>query len=274
MQGPRLAPQLPGLGLLEAILADDILAGADPEDADGDGISGRASVVWSVEYGAPMLGRFGHKAGMATLRGQVAREFHDHLGLSTTLMPEGWGDCTEPQAACRLAPDGGDAAQGGHEVSDEALDLLTFHVSNLGVPARRDVDDPEVLRGRTIFHQSDCASCHQPAFVTATLRGRDEHSTQLIWPYSDLLLHDMGEGLADGRPDGVATGAEWRTAPLWGLGLAAQVSGAAGFLHDGRARSPLEAILWHGGEAQGARDAVVALPPDDRAALLRFLDSL
>lgn len=274
MLGPRLPPQLPGLGLLEAIPAAEILAGADPLDADGDGISGRASVVLAPEFGVPMLGRFGHKAAMATLRAQTASAFLIDMGLSSTLFPEGWGDCTAAESACRAAPDGGDPEQGGHEVSDAVLDLVTFYVSNLGVPARRGVDDPEVLRGRTIFHEVGCAACHRPAFVTATLSGRDQHSFQLIWPYTDLLLHDMGEGLADGRPEGTASGSEWRTAPLWGLGLSAQVAGQPRFLHDGRARSPLEAILWHGGEGQAARDAVAALPHDDRAALIRFLESL
>ncbi len=271
---PRVAPPLVGLGLLEAIASADILAGADPEDADGDGISGRASIVWSAEYNAPMLGRFGHKAVLPTLRAQAASAFFTDIGLSTSLHPQGWGECTEAQVACRAAPDGGDTAHGGVEVPDALLDLVTFYVANLGVPARRGVDDPEVLRGRSIFYEAGCAACHRPAYVTATLHDRDQHSFQLIWPYTDLLLHDMGEGLADGLAEGRASGSEWRTAPLWGLGLTAQVAGEGSFLHDGRARSPLEAILWHGGEGQAARDAVAALAPDDRAALIRYLESL
>ena len=272
--GPRVAPQLIGLGLLEAIASADILAGADPEDADGDGISGRASIVWSTEYDAPMLGRFGHKAVMATLRAQAASAFFSDIGLSTSLFAPGWGDCSEAETACRAAPDGGDAEHNGLEVTDAQLDLVTVYVANLGVPARRGVDDPEVLRGRSIFYEAGCAGCHRPSYVTATLNDRDQHSFQLIWPYTDLLLHDMGVGLADARPEGRASGAEWRTAPLWGLGLAAQVAGQGSYLHDGRARSPLEAILWHGGEGQAARDAVAALAPDDRAALIRYLESL
>ena len=271
---PRVAPQMIGLGLLEAIATADILALADPDDADGDGISGRAAIVWSPEFDAPMLGRFGHKGGSATVRQQTARAFLGDLGLSTTLFPDGQGDCTEAEVDCRAAPDGGDPAQGGVEVSDEALDLVTFYARNLGVPARRDVDDPEVLRGRTIFRQLGCAACHHPAFVTARLTDRPEQSFQLIWPYTDLLLHDMGDGLADNRPEGRASGREWRTPPLWGIGLTRQVSGHTFFLHDGRARSLIEAILWHGGEAEAARDAVIHLAPDDRAALIRFLESL
>lgn len=274
MLSPRVAPQMIGLGLLEAIPAEDILALADPDDADGDGISGRVSIVWSPEYDAPMLGRFGHKAGAATVRQQSAGAFSGDMGLSTSLHPDGWGECTAVQTACREAPDGGDAEHGGLEISDAALDLVTFYAQNLGVPARRDVDDPEVLRGRAIFHSLNCSGCHVPSHVTARLRGRDEHSFQLIWPYTDLLLHDMGEGLADHRPEGRASGTEWRTAPLWGIGLTQRVSGHTFFLHDGRARNLLEAVLWHGGEAQAARDGVVALMPDDRAALLRFLESL
>jgi len=274
MLSARVAPQMIGLGLLEAIATEDILALADPLDADGDGISGRPAIVWSPEFDAPMLGRFGYKGGSATVRQQSAAAFLGDMGLSTTLFPDGQGECTEAEVDCRAAPDGGDPEQGGVEVSDEALDLVTFYARNLGVPARRDLDDPEVLRGRTIFHQLQCAGCHHPAFVTARLQDRPEQSFQLIWPYTDLLLHDMGEGLADNRPEGRATGREWRTPPLWGIGLTRQVSGHSFFLHDGRARSLIEAILWHGGEAQAPRDAVVALAPDDRAALIRFLESL
>jgi CxxC motif-containing protein (DUF1111 family) len=154
------------------------------------------------------------------------------------------------------------------------MDLVTFYSRNLGVPARRNSDDPHVLRGKKVFYDVGCTSCHVPKFVTHRLANREEHSFQLIWPYSDLLLHDMGEGLADNRPEGRATGREWRTAPLWGIGLTQQVSPRATFLHDGRARTLLEAILWHGGEAVAARDKVVALPPADRAALISFLESL
>ena len=160
------------------------------------------------------------------------------------------------------------------EIDQPNMDLVTFYSRNVSVPARRDLDAPEVLRGKSVFYDSGCASCHQPKFVTHRLLDRPEQSFQLIWPYSDLLLHDMGAGLADNRPEARATGREWRTAPLWGIGLTQQVSDRATFLHDGRARTLLEAILWHGGEAQAARDTVVALPPADRAALITFLESL
>lgn len=265
----RVAPPLLGLGLLDAIPGADLLALADPEDADGDGISGRAAQRPSPSLGGTLPGRFGHRAGEPTLRDQAASAFSLDLGLSSSPYPAAWGDCTETQVACRAGPHGDDAEHGGLEISDEALTLVTFFTATLGVPARRDVDSPEVLRGRAIFHLSGCADCHRPAHVTARLAGaNDPRSFQLLWPYSDLLLHDLGEGLAD------AEGSEWRTAPLWGLGLTRQVNPAAGFLHDGRARTPLEAILWHGGEAQGARDTIAALPADDRAALITFLESL
>ena len=273
MLSPRVAPQMIGLGLLEAIPAADILANADPDDEDGDGISGRPNVVWSVEYGMPMLGRFGLKAGAPTVRHQSAEAFAGDIGISSPLFPDPWGDCTGGQPDCRSAPHG-DRDDRGHEIDDIGLDLVTFYSRNLGVPARRDVADPEVLRGKGVFHAAGCTSCHQPSFVTHRLEDRPEQSFQLIWPYTDLLLHDMGEGLADNRPEARATGREWRTPPLWGIGLTKQVSGHTYFLHDGRARSLLEAILWHGGEAKPHRDAVVEMPAEDRAALIRFLESL
>ena len=273
MLSPRVAPQMIGLGLLEAIPAADILAKADPDDADGDGISGRPNIVWSVEYDQPMLGRFGLKAGSPTVREQSADAFAGDIGISTPLKSSGWGECTAAQQACRTAIHG-DGDVRVTEVDAEGLELVTFYSRNLAVPARRDVDDPKVLRGKEVFHSTGCVSCHTPSFVTHRLDGQPEQSFQLIWPYTDMLLHDMGSGLADNRPEARATGSEWRPPPLWGIGLTEQVSGHSYFLHDGRARSLLEAVLWHGGEAQPQRDAVVAMPPEDRAALIRFLESL
>ncbi|MGG7567154.1 di-heme oxidoredictase family protein [Rhodovulum sp. DZ06] len=276
MLSPRVAPQMLGLGLLEAIPAAEIIARADPEDADGDGISGRVQVAISSEYGVPMLGRFGLKAGAPTVRQQSADAFTGDIGISNPLHPGGWGECTEAQADCRTAPHGGDpgGVGGGLEVDAEGLDLVTFYSRNLAVPARRNAADSQVLRGKALFHAFACAACHTPKHVTARLEDRPEQSFQLIWPYTDLLLHDMGPGLADGRPEGRANGREWRTPPLWGIGLTEQVSGHSYFLHDGRARSLLEAVLWHGGEAEAARDAVAEADPEDRAALIAFLESL
>ena len=273
MLSPRVAPQMIGLGLLEAIPVQDLMANADPHDQDGDGISGRANIVWAAEFDAPMMGRFGHKAGMPTIMEQSAAAFSGDIGISNPLFPAGYGDCTEEQRDCVNAPHG-DGDDRTFEVDDVGMDLVAFYSRNLGVPARRDVDDPQVLHGKQVFHDTGCASCHTPSFVTHRMEDRPEHSFQLIWPYTDLLLHDMGEGLADNRPEARATGREWRTPPLWGVGLTEQVSGHTQFLHDGRAQSLLEAILWHGGEAQAARDAVVSMPKPDREALIRFLESL
>lgn len=272
MLSPRVAPQMIGLGLLEAIPAEDILALADPEDQNGDGISGRANIVWSREFNQPMLGRFGHKAGMPTIKEQSAAAFAGDIGISTPLFTAPSGDCTAAQSACQTAPHG--APEGGFEADEQALDLVTHYSRNLAVPARRGVDAPEVLQGKEVFYTSGCAACHTPKFVTHRLADRPEQSFQLIWPFTDLLLHDMGPALADNRPEARATGTEWRTAPLWGIGLTKTVSGQATFLHDGRARSILEAILWHGGEAENARNKVIAMPKTDRAALLRYLESL
>ncbi len=272
---PRIANPMIGLGLLEAIPSEDILALADPEDRDGDGISGRPNMVWSRHFDAPMLGRFGWKAGEPTVEEQSAAAFHGDIGISSPLFRAPAGDCTAEQVDCLAAPHGAGDVR-GDEIDQTGMDLVTFYARNLAVPMRRDVDDPEVLRGKEMFSEAGCAACHTPKYVTARLTDKDDapRSFQLIWPYTDLLLHDMGEGLADHRPEHRATGREWRTAPLWGIGLTARVSGPTTYLHDGRARTLLEAVLWHGGEAQRARDAVVEMPSEDRAALLRFLESL
>ena len=273
MLSPRVAPQMIGLGLLESIPAADILAGADPDDRDGDGISGRPNVVWSVEHDQPMLGRFGLKAGSPTIMEQSAAAFAGDIGISSSLFPAGAGECTAAQTQCQNAIHGDQDAR-DTEIDAEGMDLVTFYSGNLAVPARRGVDDPQVLRGKEAFYSTGCTSCHTPSFVTNRLEDQPAQSFQLIWPYTDMLLHDMGEGLADNRPEARATGREWRTPPLWGIGLTKQVSGHTYFLHDGRARSLLGAVLWHGGEAQSQRDAVVDLPSSDRAALITFLESL
>lgn len=273
MISPRLAPPMIGLGLLDAVAEDDILALADPADADGDGISGRANFVWSEARQRVMLGRFGWKAGQPTVTDQTAHAFAADLGLSTPVLAAPHGDCTAAQAACRAAPAGGDPAH-GHEATRDMFDLTVFYAQNLAVPARRDVADPKVLAGKKLFYGSGCTGCHRPKFVTLRDPERPEQSFQLIWPYTDLLLHDMGDGLADGRPEGQASGREWRTPPLWGLGLAGRVSDVPTYLHDGRARSVLEAILWHGGEAEAAKQKVAGMSRAEREALLAFLGSL
>ena len=263
----RIAPPMIGLGLLEAIADADLLALADPDDSNGDGISGRANQVWDDARGQSVIGRFGWKAGQPTLNQQNAHAFAGDMGLTTSLLPA--DDCTAAQAACQQMPNGGSP-----EVSDNILASVLFYSRNLAVPQRRQVDAPQVLKGKALFHQAGCASCHTPKFITRADAAEPELASQTIRPYSDLLLHDMGPGLADQRPEFLASGQEWRTPPLWGIGLTQQVSGHTQFLHDGRARNLLEAIFWHGGEAQAARDAVSHFSRDEREALLAFLNSL
>jgi len=271
---PRVASPMIGLGLIEQIHENDILARADPDDRDGDGISGRPSMVRDAITSEIVLGRFGWKASNPTIELQSAEAFVNDIGISNPRMTNASGDCTERQADCRAMRDGVQANLGATEAPDPVLPLVTFYSRNVAVPARRDVDDPAVLAGKRAFHEAGCASCHQPKFVTRRDAPQEAHRFQLIWPYTDLLLHDMGEGLADGSPVGDASGREWRTPPLWGIGLTKTVSGHTYFLHDGRARTLLEAILWHGGEAKASRDAVVEMSPEARAALLKFLESL
>lgn len=271
---PRVTPPMIGVGLLEAIHSGDILAGADPDDADSDGISGKPSMVRDQATGDLALGRFGWKASTATIEAQTADAFSGDIGISTPPVPANHGDCTDAQPACQNAPHGVQESLGNVEAPDPVLELVTFYSRNVGVPPRRDVDDPVVLRGKELFYDFGCVGCHTPKYVTSRDAPQPEHRFQLIWPYTDLLLHDMGEGLADNRPVGDALGSEWRTPPLWGIGLTETVNDHTFFLHDGRARNLLEAVLWHGGEAEAARDKVIAATPDDRAALIRFLDSL
>ena len=273
MLSPRVAPPMIGMGLIEAIPQADILASADPDDADGDGISGRASLVVSARTGAGSLGRFGWKAGAATVAEQTARAFSGDIGLSSHFSPDAWGDCTRAQTRCREAADGRDPVE-GVEVPGRMFDMVVFYSRHLAVPGRRDVGSAVVLEGKRLFYEAGCTGCHRPKFVTGRDAAQPEHAFQLIWPYSDFLLHDMGEGLADHRPEGFASGREWRTPPLWGIGLTEQVSGHTRFLHDGRARGLLEAVLWHGGEARVARQAVVRMREEEREALLAFMRSL
>lgn len=272
---PRVTPPMIGLGLLEAIPESDILAAADPDDENGDGISGRAKYIWSRAEERVMLGRFGWKLGSPTIADQSSEAMAGDIGISNPLLPHHGGDCTENQPDCLNAPAGIGGPGGDLEASAEVMDMLFFYARNLAVPARRNVDDPTVLRGKELFYQANCTACHTPKHATSTdksvapaLRG------QLIWPYTDLLLHDMGDALADGRPEGTASGTEWRTAPLWGIGLTQTVNGHTNFLHDGRARNLTEAILWHGGEAMTARETFRTMNKADRDALIAFLNSL
>ncbi|WOI09682.1 di-heme oxidoredictase family protein [Thalassospira lucentensis] len=274
MISPRIAPPMIGLGLLEAIPDKILLANADPQDRDGNGISGRVNRVWDIAKDEVAIGRFGWKAGMPSLDQQNQNAFQFDIGLSTPLYPNAYSDCTEAQSLCRGAPNGNDPEFDNLEAHDQITDLVLYYARNIAPPMRPNASDPDVMAGREIFNSIGCASCHTPSYQLPERADMPEQSGQMIWPYSDLLLHDMGDGLADHRPEAEASGTEWRTPPLWGLGRAQEIDPRAAYLHDGRARSILEAVLWHGGEAKPARDAVTFLPSSDRSKLLAFLKSL
>lgn len=267
MTSPRTANAMIGLGLLEAISEDDLLAAADPDDADGDGISGRANRVWDPVTQTVTLGRLGWKANQPGMEQQVQGAFLGDIGITSPLFPQ--QNCPPAQTACAASIAGGEPEAPADTIRD-----VVYYSRLLAVPARRDVQDPAVLRGKSLFQLAGCASCHTPRFVTGTFDGLPELEHQTIFPYTDLLLHDMGEALGDKRPDFLATGTEWRTPPLWGLGLVKTVNGHTNYLHDGRARDTSEAILWHGGEGERAREAFRAMSAKDRAALVRFVESL
>jgi CxxC motif-containing protein (DUF1111 family) len=259
----RIGPQLIGGGLLEAVPDEAILASEDPTDRDGDGISGRAH----RDPATGRVGRFGWKASQPTLEHQVRAAFHEDIGITSEEHP---AEALSPlQRAAISAPSGGAPEVDAHKVA-----RVAHYCRSLAVPAQRDAQDPAVERGRALFADAGCIACHSPTLRTgggspiAALRDAEFH------PYTDLLLHDMGDGLADDRADGGASGREWRTPPLWGIGLVETVNGHTRFLHDGRARNLEEAVLWHGGEAQRARDAFGRMPAADRESLLRFLRSL
>ncbi len=255
---PRLAPALIAPGMLASIPASEIEIQADPQDNNGDGVSGEVSWVWSREQQQKIPGRFGHKAEIATLSEQVQHAFTMDMGLSTPLFPQHAGDCTQAQELCLSAPHGDSPQYDNLEIHQPLVNLIAHYLRHLTPPLPRQPDDPDVLAGKTLFTQIGCASCHRPSWRLGE---------QSIQPYTDLLLHDMGESLSDGN-------AEWRTAPLWGIGLTEQVNGNTYYLHDGRALSLMEAILWHGGEAQPQRDAVLALDATQRDQLIRFIQSL
>ena len=278
---PRIAPQLIGAGLIDAIAEADIVGNARDQAATPGPVKGQANRVWDAfsPKGQDMrVGRFGWKANTATLAHQTAAAFNGDIGITSTQFPQ--ENCTAAQKDCLAAPRGGPktGASEAPEIDDTTLGQVIFWGSALAPVARREPDNAQVLQGQKLFEQAQCAACHRPSYVTqkgpfpqyttAALAG------QKIWPYTDLLLHDMGKGLADGRPDFLASGQQWRTPPLWGLGLFSDVAGHTRMLHDGRARGPLEAVLWHDGEAKPAKDAVLKMTASERAALIRFVMSL
>jgi CxxC motif-containing protein (DUF1111 family) len=263
LTSPRVAPVNFGLGLLEAIPEATIRANADPNDADRDGISGRVNVVFDVPQQRYLIGRFGWKANVGSLVHQTAGAYNGDMGVTTKFFPN--ENCEGEFFGCRdHAP----------EVDTETVGNVAFYTQTLGVPARRGVNDPTNQRGEFVFRAIGCADCHTPSMTTGVLPGVPEVSNQRIHAYTDLLLHDMGDALADDRPDFRANGNEFRTPPLWGIGLVSVVNGHTNFLHDGRARNLLEAVLWHGGEGRNARERFKSLSFSDRRALIAFLNSL
>ncbi|GAM60213.1 probable thiol oxidoreductase [Vibrio ishigakensis] len=263
----RVAPPMIGLGLLEAIPEETILTWAKQQASIDDGVSGRANQVWNVETQQTTIGRFGWKAGQPTLNQQNAAAFNGDVGLTTSLFTA--ENCSQNQSICGELPNGGEP-----EVSDKILGFVEFYTQHLAVPQRRNVDDPQVIKGQQLFANSGCESCHKVDITTAKVDDKPALSEQIIHPYTDLLLHDMGEGLADNRGEFIANGQEWRTPPLWGIGYTEEVNGHTYFLHDGRARSLIEAVLWHGGEAENSKQTVLKFNKQERDALIAFLQSL
>lgn len=264
MMSPRIAPPVFGLGLLEAVDEVDILALADTEDANGDGISGKPNYAWNVDEGKKTLGRFGWKAANPSILQQAAGAYSEDIGITSFIFPN---ESSTNQSQY-------DGLDDEYEVSDSILHAVAFYIRTLAVPSRRNADDEEVLAGKKIFVDAKCSACHLPRLRTKTDVSFPEISNQVIFPYTDLLVHDMGPDLADNRPDFDADGQEWRTSPLWGIGLTRVVNGHQNFLHDGRARTLTEAIMWHGGEAAQSKQFVTNLSRTDRNALIKFIESL
>jgi CxxC motif-containing protein (DUF1111 family) len=261
---PRLAPPVFGLGLLENIPESTLLSFADEYDRDGDGISGRPNYVYNPVSQQKEIGRFGLKANTATIQVQVAGAYNQDMGVTSRIFKQesAWGQTQL------------DNLNDDPELADSTLDRVVFYIKSLAVPARRDVTDATVKRGKELFIQINCAGCHKAVVQTGVDITMAARSNQRIQPFTDLLLHDMGDGLADEYNDFVANGKEWRTAPLWGIGLFEKTNGIPYYLHDGRARTIEEAILWHGGEAQNATDKFKQLDKANRSAVIKFLKSL
>jgi CxxC motif-containing protein (DUF1111 family) len=266
---PRVANPVIGLGLLEAVPAATLNALADLEDRDKDGISGRVNMVWDAAQQSMKAGRFGWKANVASLDHQNAGAARGDMGITTPVFTA--DNCEPEQTACA-------ANAASHppelEMSGAFFERLRIYMQLLAVPRQRGHDWAEVKAGEQLFRAIGCAGCHLPTLKTDATASLAELRDQTFHPFTDLLLHDMGDGLSDGRPDYAASGAEWRTAPLWGIGLTETVSGHTFFLHDGRARTMTEAILWHGGEAEAAKERFRALSKAKRGHLLAFLGSL
>ncbi len=266
----RVAPSIHGMGLIDLIPQAHITNLADELDADKNGISGRVNHVWDITKQASVPGRYGLKANKPTLAMTVAGAFANDLGISNPLFP--MQPCTNSQTKCQQAASGNDKE--GFELTQQQLGLVIDFNRNLAPVKARNLTDSEVLKGRELFYQTGCQNCHQPNFKTAKSTLAPHLSAQTIWPYSDFLLHDLGTDLADHRPDFEANGQEWRTAPLWGVGLQEKVNGSKALLHDGRAQSIEEAILWHGGEALKAKNTFIHLNKSERENLSLFVNAI
>ncbi|WP_299437454.1 di-heme oxidoredictase family protein [uncultured Aquimarina sp.] len=267
LMSPRVAQQTIGLGFISALPDTEITKFEDEFDADDDGISGKANYVWDVEANSLQLGRYGWKANSPTLKQQITSAFHGDMGLTTSMFPE--NNCPSPQLDCMQAPNGGEP-----EVTDTQLENVQFYQANLAVPNRRNFKDESVLKGKKIFEELNCIGCHAINQKTTSFPFSPLLGGIAIKPYSDFLLHDMGEELTDNRSDFKADGREWRTQPLWGIGLIATVNDHTFLLHDGRARNVEEAILWHGGEAGQSKQDFVNLAQEEREQLIDFINSL
>ncbi|MDB5930165.1 MAG: thiol oxidoreductase [Polaromonas sp.] len=277
MISPRIAPQMAGVGLLEAIPEAEILRNAREQAAADGPVHGMVNTVWDAPSQQMRLGRFGWKANVASLAHQTGGAFQGDMGITSSVFAQ--ETCTSSQKDCLAAPRG--AHGQGPEIDDKTFNDVVFYTATLAPAARRNPRDAQVVQGQKLFAQAQCAACHRPSYVTS--QGPQERFPRLtsqalqgqtIWPYTDLLLHDMGSGLADGRPDFLASGQQWRTPPLWGIGLIPDVNGHNRLLHDGRARGVLEAVLWHDGEARGSKESVLKMNARERAALVKFLESL
>ncbi|WP_255572458.1 di-heme oxidoredictase family protein [Cellulophaga sp. HaHa_2_1] len=267
LTSPRVAQQTIGLGFVNALPDDQILQFVDEFDADGDGISGKANYVWNVEENTTTLGKYGWKANAPSLKQQIAGAFHGDMGLTSSLFTE--QECPSPQQDCADAVNGGEP-----EITDSQLEKVVFYQATLAVPNRRNFEDLSVLKGKANFTEINCIGCHRINQTTGISEIAAVLNNITIKPYSDFLLHDMGADLADNRPDFLASGKEWRTQPLWGIGLISTVNNHTFFLHDGRARTIEEAILWHGGEAENSKNAFKELSQEERQQIIDFVNSL
>jgi len=266
MLSPRLAPPLVGMGLLEKVTESTILSFVDADDKNDDGITGKANYVYNPYTKQTEIGRFGLKANTSTLAVQIATAYQQDMGVTSYVQTE---ESAFGQEQLNIVT--GDVQP---ELPDTILNHVIFYVKTLAVPARRNVTDENIKQGALLFNQVNCSGCHRPTMQTGVDITLSQISSQRIHPYTDLLLHDMGDGLADSRPDYLATGREWRTQPLWGIGLLQKTTGTPYYLHDGRARTAEEAILWHDGEAKKSKEQFMQLSKAERDKVLNFLQSL